>query len=427
MSRRVLLLLAVIVLPSASAQAPDPVLAALQGFDPAATAWAPIVREKVTTSQTILVAVSLRHALPEGFRAGVEYQRAVGLFVETPRDVSTLWVWTTEMTGFIDAVRVTPTEALLWLSPEKGCGSWFVKYFYDLDERRFLGERSGVAPGAAATAVVEGRPWLIAQAGQRFLGLRAAPGGFEPVELPPDVALPDWSPTLPACGVDHVSFDPRVTWDIVRFGPEERFILRRRPLESWSVEKLIVEEGDAGARDYPLETSNWEAFRRARPERVAQGYRPGSTFVDEIGPYQVVDGRLWFGKTFYDGEGHTGIGGLGWFDPAERAYTLVHPPEIADFSVSALLVEPDAVWMGLKMRGEWGDDGGGLARWDRTSRAVRRWPEAGFVVAVARDGERMLLGLGDGAAILENGQVRRYYFDPTLDGEWVVRESPKAE
>ena len=70
---------------------------------------------------------------------------------------------------------------------------------------------------------------------------------------------------------------------------------------------------------YELPKSTYEEFARARPGRVKNGYRPDVTACEEvIGPYQIVGNRFWFGKTFYDGEGVTGIGGFGYFDPEER-------------------------------------------------------------------------------------------------------------
>src|ERR1035437_214942 len=85
----------------------------------------------------------------------------------------------------------------------------------------------------------------------------------------------------------------------------------------------------------------------ARPRRVKDGYvRAGTEIEDSIGPWQE-DGQIWFGKTFYDGEGSTGVGGFGYFDMNERRLHMFAPPEIADRSVSAINVGPDAAWMAL--------------------------------------------------------------------------------
>ena len=99
---------------------------------------------------------------------------------------------------------------------------------------------------------------------------------------------------------------------------------------------------------YELPKSTYEEFARARPGRVKDGYRPDvAAFEEVIGPYQIVGERFWFGKTFYDGEGMTGVGGFGYFDPEERKYVVFFLPEIAPWSASALLVEEKDVWLGL--------------------------------------------------------------------------------
>ena len=65
-----------------------------------------------------------------------------------------------------------------------------------------------------------------------------------------------------------------------------------------------------------------------------------------------MDNRLWFGKTFYDGEGSTGIGGFGYLDTVTRQYVMFSPPAIRPYSVTALLVEPETVWLGATWWGE---------------------------------------------------------------------------
>src|ERR1035441_6758348 len=55
-------------------------------------------------------------------------------------------------------------------------------------------------------------------------------------------------------------------------------------------------------------------------------------------------------------------------------------PEIADYSVSAILVEPDAVWMGIFQSGEYGGSPAGILRYDRKTQTIRKYelPDAGY-------------------------------------------------
>ena len=64
---------------------------------------------------------------------------------------------------------------------------------------------------------------------------------------------------------------------------------------------------------HPLPQSTYREFARARPKRVTDGYSEDATTIGEsVGPYQEGDDGVWFGKTFYDGEGLSGVGGVGF-------------------------------------------------------------------------------------------------------------------
>ena len=71
------------------------------------------------------------------------------------------------------------------------------------------------------------------------------------------------------------------------------------------------------------------------------------------------------------------MGGFGYFDTSDRQYHLYVPPEVADYSVSAIRVEPDVVWMSILSSGEYGDSPAGVLRYDRKTHAVRKYELAG--------------------------------------------------
>jgi hypothetical protein len=151
---------------------------------------------------------------------------------------------------------------------------------------------------------------------------------------------------------------------------------------------------------------------------VKNGYvREAVTIEEKIGPTKLEDDKLWFGKTFYDGEGVTGIGGFGYFSTKDEKYHLFAPPELADWSVSAIDVEPDRIWMALVDNGEWGGSSGGLLRYDRQSGAVRRFecPDIGF--ELVRAGGTLLEAADYAVAVLEDDRVKRYFIDHTSDGK----------
>jgi hypothetical protein len=129
------------------------------------------------------------------------------------------------------------------------------------------------------------------------------------------------------------------------------FVLDREPGGSFGPRLVVTETRGSKTLRYELPQSSFDAFAKARRLRVKDNYiRANTEFDERIGPWQIADAKLWFGKTFYDGEGNSGVGGFGYFDPATRKYTLFAPPEIADWSVTAIIVEPGAVWTGLAAR-----------------------------------------------------------------------------
>jgi hypothetical protein len=170
-----------------------------------------------------------------------------------------------------------------------------------------------------------------------------------------------------------------------------------------------------------LPQTTYDQFAAARPRRVKDGYRrEGTEIHDSIGPWQRQDGRIWFGKTFYDGEGSSGVGGFGYFDEHEKKLQLFHPPEIADWSVSAIDVTPDAVWMALIDNGEYGGSSGGLLRYDRQTSAVRRFPLPDVAIRLAHRNGKTLAATDFGAAVAESDQITRFFVDRTTDGHWRV-------
>lgn len=69
-----------------------------------------------------------------------------------------------------------------------------------------------------------------------------------------------------------------------------------------------------------LPRTTYDQFAAARPRRVKDGYvRQATELADSAGPWQRKHGAIWFGKYFYDGEGSSGVGGFGYFDPKERS------------------------------------------------------------------------------------------------------------
>ena len=172
----------------------------------------------------------------------------------------------------------------------------------------------------------------------------------------------------------------------------------------------------------PLPKPDYAQFAKARPGRVKDGYKPPVEFDDHIGPWTMEGVKLWFGKTFYDGEGTTGIGGFGYFDTAEEKYYLYAPPEIVNYSVSVIHVDPETVWLALVHNGEWGGSSGGLLRFDRRSRAYRKFEMPEIGLQFTKSDGKLLLATNAGFAVISDEQITSYFVDKTTDGRLKVSE-----
>lgn len=182
--------------------------------------------------------------------------------------------------------------------------------------------------------------------------------------------------------------------------------------------------------DHPMPTSTYKDFARARPERVENGYDSTSGIGETTGPVQVDSSRIWFGKSFYDGEGESGVGGVGYFDISKSTYTFLKIPELAPWSVSALLVDHQMVWIGLVGHPEGADYSGGLLRHDLTTGITRKFPIDEVIQRIKRWNGKTYLVTSGGVWIIEGDSlVTRFMVEPDLNGEpTLVRvESGRSE
>lgn len=186
----------------------------------------------------------------------------------------------------------------------------------------------------------------------------------------------------------------------------------------------VTKPAPAPAAIPALPRTTYDQFAAARPERVKNGYvRAGTEIHDAIGPWQLDNGRIWFGKSFYDGEGDTGVGGFGYFDAHEHKLQMFEPPEIADWSVTAMVVGPQAVWIGLAWLGEGSSLSGGLLRFDRETKTVRRFEFPDFAQGMTQFQDQILIASDFGIGIVKDQRVSRYFVDQMSDGRYRVVEA----
>jgi hypothetical protein len=209
--------------------------------------------------------------------------------------------------------------------------------------------------------------------------------------------------------------------------PEARFgafhIARQK--NRYGSDHDVMAEGD---KLYPLPQSDMATWKTTRPDDVKGYLHPDQAEMnEEIGPHQWVGGDLWFGKTFYNSEGATGVGGFGYFDSARRKYKLYAPPEIWRWSVSAIRVELDFVWLALYRRGEYGNYPGGLLRWDRRLGTPRQFPMDQIGATIARIAGVLCVAGTDGLVVLGGDVPTSYLVDRAADGDWEIAPRNRSQ
>jgi hypothetical protein len=90
---------------------------------------------------------------------------------------------------------------------------------------------------------------------------------------------------------------------------------------------------------------------------------------------------------------------------------------VAPYEVSAILVDPKAVWVALDHAGEdISTFPGGLVEWNRVTHGVVRYPIEFVVTQIAHDGDSLRLTTRGGYALLKNGVIRRFRVQADANG-----------
>jgi hypothetical protein len=290
--------------------------------------------------------------------------------------------------------RFTTQELVLSCVGEKWATYDNQKFVYDVAAHRLLSHSSYPPFSTKGTLHGIGGPQFVMTDGKQSLLVTIDPAGGEP-RVTPTAAIPD------------PSDDPALS-----FG---RFHLAKQKNRDGSEYTVVTD----GPHVYELPQSDAKTWREARPDDAATPIQFDPAEKNEqIGPHQLEGGRLWFGKSFYNSEGLTGVGGFGYFDPVSASFRLFAPPEIYKWSTSAILVEPDAVWLALYRRGEYGNYPGGLLRWDRNTATAQHWDMPWIATSLARSGAGIYLGATDGIALLRDGRIVSYFVDRSADGRY---------
>lgn len=157
-------------------------------------------------------------------------------------------------------------------------------------------------------------------------------------------------------------------------------------------------------RLHALPVPTYGSFANLRPKSAQWLEVEFITLEAGIGAFQVVRDTVWFGTTFYDGEGTTGVGAVGSFSLDTRRYDIRHAPALADWSTSALAVVDGVLWLGLVLHPEGASYGGGVLRYDTRSNSTRRYPVPDVITTLVVWEDTVYAGTTDGIYRLQEGR-----------------------
>ncbi len=371
-------------------------------------------RISVTETSDLVLAVSGPRLYPPTNDNGVWWSGDVllGLFVQPKAKLQLAYLIAVEK-GFADGEcfvrleRATSRDLVFSRTPEKGNQGPNRRFTYDLRTKALVNKGGYDRIFMTAVRSSGDGAVLVGSNGRAPVAIEYKPDStFQVLE---GQAASRWTSRL-----QSRPFEP------LRFGPENRFTLTQD-------EKLgiqVAESTPRGLKKFRLPQPTYTQFSAARPGHVKDGYLRDQTKLEvTIGPWLIFEETVWFGQSFYDGEGNSGVGGFGYFDTLKGRFEILAPLEIVNSSVTAILVEQAAVWLATATHGEWGGTSDGLLRFDRATNSIEKIELRDIVVGILRVGGRLLLATSFGPAILEDGKVRRFFVDRVTSGGLRVVEA----
>jgi hypothetical protein len=166
-----------------------------------------------------------------------------------------------------------------------------------------------------------------------------------------------------------------------------------------------------------------------RPGRVEDGYTEEETSLEtEIGASTLDGGRIIFGLGFYDGEGTSGVGGIGSFDLQSKKFEIAYLKDIADFSVYSMLAEPDSIWLGLAVQPEGAVYPQGMAKINRKDNSLVRYKIPNLINTIVRIGRTIYAGTSNGVvAFGDDGSIENIKVSINKDGGYVTTISKQDD
>jgi len=192
-------------------------------------------------------------------------------------------------------------------------------------------------------------------------------------------------------------------------------------LSSAPLHRFLVWNSQRNAHGiYEIEADKCRFYPMPSPDKATlTRFRPGSgdfTMNNGLGSFQELDGRIWFCPDFYDSEGYTGLGGLGYLDLKEKKYEIHYSSLTSNWGCSTLMAEKEKVWVGLSGRPEGETGPGGLAAYDPSSGVIKVYDVPAVINVVRRVGDLLFMATQNGIYTLSvDGKVS--FLGPRMNKE----------
>ena len=406
--RLALIALSLGALPAQAAVSVDSaVFLAFRHADPGPDHFSIVQRTAVSEQFDLVVAMGSPKPLPFDRFPWTMWgeQRRIGLFLQEKSNPDRVYLIGIK-SGFQDCAarleRVTATDTVISCQGEKSERLPNQKWVYDLRSKGVVKQFEYQPVPMVRGFPDPAGPVFIGSDRLKLVAMQYAPDRDPPFRVLTDAEAKPWIALVPA----------NMGWEG----------MDRHPVLYIENEKTPVPPAQL-----TLHRTSYEHFAAARPQRVKDGYKKeGITLEDKLGPWQRDGDHIWFAKNFYDGEGTTGVGGFGYFDTGEGKLHLFEPPDIVNWSVSAMSVGPEAVWLALVDNGEYGGMPGGLLRYDRQTEVVRKIALPDIAGTLIPAGDKILAATDFGMAVISGDHVNRYFVDVTTDGRLRIAHATVA-
>ncbi len=352
------------------------------------------------------------------------------------------------------------SEQVTFLIDDDFYGTWEgkVKLFFDLNAKKNLGKQELGFFAVHTVVVHEDVLWGSAS----YSGTNVSGSAFQcllRVPLAPAVT-PEWIRTIDGNAIPALLHAVATDDGVVMTGPEHVCTLRG---DTWTIEERRVkpnsirvaipspeilqqEELDldhAMAADclpegsrfmvapggvviidaagpptvYPMVNFDYALLREKRHDpQIARNPSIKFELQNFIGAWQRVGQEIVFGNDFYDGEGLSGIGALGYFDLVTREYRFEFLDEMSMWSTAALVVDGNMVWIALARQPEGKKYSGGILRYNRRDKSVARYELPHVAIAMVKHGDSIVVGTEDGLYVVERAGLTRIGATVDLDG-----------